>query len=399
MRYWLLFSLILSLGTFGCEESGADSGTGLIGESCVDSGDCASGPCVDPGSGALICTQACDDANPCPSGYSCAAAGSSSVCVPEMMSTGGTDVPVGGTEMPGGTEMMIANDCGEIVACANSCQDQSCVQSCFQGGTSEGQARFNDLLECLQGTVQSGQCGQEDFACQNQACGTQLTACVGEQGPTMTGTLSCADLNACFSMCDPNDQTCVQGCFDSATANAQQQYGAIVTCAQNSGCPENDNACVNDVCVNEIQACLGSGTTPSVGSLSCGGVFLCASSCAENDAACQNGCIQAVAADQAGLLEAYLGCAETNMCQDQTCVETNCAAEVAACFPPGDQTCGQVLDCIGMCQDQSCAGECQLGANEEATTELQALGECLNTNACMSFDCPQCSAEYMSCVN
>ncbi|MAD61290.1 MAG: hypothetical protein CMH49_07255 [Myxococcales bacterium] len=349
MRYWLLFSLIFSLGAFGCEESSGGSGTGLIGESCVNSGDCASGPCVDPGSGALICTQVCDSANPCPSGYSCAATGSSSVCVPEMMSTGGMDMPTGGMEVPvGGTEV--------------------------SGG-----------MDMPTGGMDMPTGGMD--------------MPTGGMDVPGGGNLSCADLNTCFGMCDPNDQTCVQGCFDSATANAQQQYGAIVTCAQNSGCPENDNACVNEVCVNEIQACLGGGTAPPVGSLSCGGVFLCAGSCAENDAACQNACVQAVAADQAGLLEAYLGCAETNMCQDQTCIETNCAAEVAACFPPGDQTCGQVLDCIGMCQDQSCAGECQLRGNEEATTELQALGECLNTNACMSFDCPQCSAEYMSCTN
>lgn len=414
MRYWLLFSLIFSLSAFGCEESDSGSGTGLIGESCGGPSDCASGPCVDTGSGTLICTQTCDDASPCPSGYSCAAAESSSVCVPDMstaggsdMPTGGMDVPVGGMDMPvggmdmpvGGTEMPVDNDCGEIVTCANSCMDQSCVQSCFQNGTSEGQGRFNDLLACLQNTIQTGQCGQEDFACQNQACGTELTACVGEQGPMMTGTLSCSDLNACFSMCNPNDQACVQDCFNNATATAQQQYGAIITCAQNSGCPEADNACVNNACSSEIQACLGGGSTPAVGSLSCGGVFLCASSCGQNDSACQNNCIQAVAADQAELLDAYLGCAETNMCQDQACIETNCAAEEAACFPPGDQSCGQVLDCIGMCQDQSCAGECQLQATEEASTELQALGECLNTNSCMSFDCPQCATEYANCAN
>ena len=267
MRYWLLLSLIFSLGAFACEESDSGSGTGLIGEGCVDSGDCASGPCVDPGSGMQICTQSCDDANPCPSGYECTAAGTSNVCIPGMMSTGGTEVPVGGTEMPmagtempmGGTEMPMGgtevsgpdSDCGEIVACANSCQDQSCVQACFNSASAQGQSLFNALLGCITGTVENGQCGQEDFACQNQAFGAELTACVGEQGPTQTGTLSFADLNGCFNMCGPNDLECIQGCFNNATATAQQQYGAIIMCAQGSGCAEGDNACVNNACANE----------------------------------------------------------------------------------------------------------------------------------------------------
>ncbi len=405
MRYWLLLSLIFSLGAFGCEESDSGSGTGLIGEGCTDSGDCSSGPCVDTGAGSQICTQTCDDASPCPTGYSCTAAGSSNVCIPDMMSVAGTEMPVAGTEMPvagtempvAGTEMPVDNDCAEIVNCANSCQDQNCVQACFNNGTAEGQSRFNSLLSCIQGTVQNGQCAQDDFACQNQACEGELNACVGEQGPTMTGDLSCADLNACFSMCDPNDQNCVQECFNSATATAQQQYSAIITCAQGSGCPETDNACVNNACANEIQACLGGGTTPTVGSLSCGGVFICASSCGQTDSACQQNCLNAVAADQTDELEAYLGCLETNMCQDQACVEANCVMEEAACFPPGTQSCGEVLTCIGTCQDQSCAGECQLQATDEAMTELEALGECINANSCMNFDCPQCATEYASC--
>ena len=60
-------------------------------------------------------------------------------------------------------------------------------------------------------------------------------------------------------MCDPNDQNCVQECFTNATAAAQSEYQAIVTCAQSSGCAENDNACLNMVCASEIQACLGGG--------------------------------------------------------------------------------------------------------------------------------------------
>jgi hypothetical protein len=364
-----------------------------------------------------ICSQLCDiaDATTCPMGYACTAAGAASVCVPDVMTmpvggmdmpvggmdmpVGGMDMPVGGMDMPvGGMDMTDPNDCPDIVMCANACADQNCVQDCFNSGNAEGQSRFNDLLGCIQGSVQNGTCAEEDFECQNQACGTELTACVGEQGPTMTGNLSCSELNTCFGMCDPNDQDCIQGCFNNASATAQSEYGAIANCAQSSGCAENDNACVNMVCASEIQACLGgSGGMPPVGSLSCGGVFLCVSSCPENDMACPGNCVNAVSADQADELDAFLGCMETNMCQDQSCIEANCSMEEQACFPPGTQSCGQVLTCIGMCTDQSCAGECQLQATDEGGMELEALGTCLDANMCQNFDCPQCAAEYTAC--
>ena len=297
MRYWLLFSLVCSLSVFGCEDSGA------LGEGCSSSSDCTSDLCVDTGMAGQICSQLCDiaDATTCPTGYACTAAGAASVCIPDAMTmpvggmdmpvggmdmpvggmdmpvggmdmpdmmtmpvggmdmpVGGMDMPVGGMDMPvGGIDMDVPNDCPDIVMCANTCADQNCIQDCFNSGNAEGQSRFNDLLGCIQGSVQNGTCGQEDFECQNQACGTELTACVGEQGPTMTGNLSCSDLNTCFGMCDPNDQNCIQGCFNNATAAAQSEYGAIITCAQSSGCAENDNACLNMVCATEIQACLG----------------------------------------------------------------------------------------------------------------------------------------------
>lgn len=414
MKYWLLLCLASSLVAFGCEEESA--GTTPLGEACTGSSDCESGSCVGTASMGQLCSQACDVnvADSCPEGFAC----SSGFCLPsasddtmtagtmmngDIMMNGGT-MTIGGTMMNGGTmmtggTMMPAdnNDCAEIVTCANSCMDQACVQNCFNNGMREGQDRFNDLLTCIQGSVQSGQCTQEDFACQNQACTAELTACVGEQGPTMTGNLSCSELNTCFSMCDPNDEACFTDCFGNGTAEAQQQYGAIITCAQNSTCGE-DNACINMQCAPEIQACLGGGgPAPAPGSLSCGGVFICASSCAQTDSACVQGCLNGVAADQADELEGYLGCLETNNCMDQSCVETNCSAEEAACFPPGDQSCGQVLACFNTCQDQSCLGECQLQATDEAQMELETLFNCLDANMCMGFDCAQCATEYGAC--
>lgn len=56
-------------------------GTGAVGDSCTVPSDCAGGQCIDPGDGNLICSQSCDDSNPCPDGYDCSA--DSALCMPK----------------------------------------------------------------------------------------------------------------------------------------------------------------------------------------------------------------------------------------------------------------------------------------------------------------------------
>lgn len=63
----------------GTDGATAQSSKAGIGETCARAKDCASGVCTDPGDGALICSQACNDATPCPDGYTCSA---DSVCLP-----------------------------------------------------------------------------------------------------------------------------------------------------------------------------------------------------------------------------------------------------------------------------------------------------------------------------
>jgi hypothetical protein len=82
---------------------------------------------------------------------------------------------------------------------------------------------------------------------------------------------------------------------------------------------------------------------------------------------------------------------------DEACITTNCGAEQAACFPPGTLSCGEVLTCIEGCTDQYCGIECQLDGSEEAAMMLFAFAECINTNQCTSFDCPECATERAAC--
>ena len=99
-----------------------------------------------------------------------------------------------------------ANDelvCGQIVDCLNACgQDQNCGQACVARGDNEAVRLLNELISCLQG---SG-CDPNDGQCQQNACGREINACVGQQpgganpapggnagGPEVEGIICCED--------------------------------------------------------------------------------------------------------------------------------------------------------------------------------------------------------------
>ena len=167
--------------------------------------------------------------------------------------------------------------------------------------------------------------------------------------------------------------------------------------------PEGKAPLSNQACQTELAACQGGGggsaPPPAPGSLSCGGAFLCASNCGQDDGACQQACLNGIAADQQDELDGILMCLQTNMCQDQACVDMNCSAEYSACFPEGDQSCGQVLMCIESCTDQNCAAECTLAANMDGQAALNTLGMCVQANSCMTYTCPECATEYDACAD
>jgi hypothetical protein len=224
------------------------------------------------------------------------------------------------------------------------------------------------------------------------------------------GTSTCSDIFNCLGTCGETDQMCAEQCIYGGTIDAQLQFSDIQQCfneaIESGACDRADVACYNAACQNELLACEGlagggGGGAPAPGSLSCGGTILCAQSCNPTDAACQNGCANGIAEDQVAAFEGLLTCAEMNCPEGSAmdCVDTNCAAELEACFPAGDQACGDVLTCIEGCTDSYCVNECQLAADDAAQMELSALAMCLNTNMCMALDCPECATEYDACAN
>lgn len=68
------------LGEYGVKRSDV-SGHGMTsdGHACASDQACASGRCLDPGSGRRVCAQECDQLRPCSAGFACV----SGACMPQ----------------------------------------------------------------------------------------------------------------------------------------------------------------------------------------------------------------------------------------------------------------------------------------------------------------------------
>lgn len=81
-----------------------------------------------------------------------------------------------------------------------------------------------------------------------------------------TGTMTCAQVDACMMNCNDNDDTCFDNCFYQGTANAQTQMSALENCmdsaevgACQSQCVNYDqqcDTCLDQACQSQINACL-----------------------------------------------------------------------------------------------------------------------------------------------
>jgi hypothetical protein len=71
--------------------------------------------------------------------------------------------------------------------------------------------------------------------------------------PNQQGISDCMTLHDCVSSCE--DQMCISYCFQIADPQSIQSINALYTCIAQNQC--NDDFCVESLCGNEIQACMG----------------------------------------------------------------------------------------------------------------------------------------------
>ena len=165
----------------------------------------------------------------------------------------------------------------------------------------------------------------------------------------------------------------------------------------------------------------------------CAGLFDCFANCAADDQGCGTACVGSASEEAQVLLTALYNCMEAKQCQDENCVQTQCANEVNACFggvgTSGGSDCGTVTfegqcdgtvlsycdngtlvsgDCgaggCGFCEAggyfdciESCGGGTGGGGDcGSVTYEGQCDGTVLSycENGLVSYDC----AEYTDCT-
>lgn len=149
-------------------------------------------------------------------------------------------------------------NCGLIFECATRCPDDACQQDCADRATEQARNHLMELNNC----DFSYRC-DSDLTCMSDNCPTQLDNCGFTPMPSSTdpneeraNITTCEELmnceNACGSANDPD--TCVERCYRSVTdTQAISDLNRLQSCASNSDC--SDDACVMEVCQNELIAC------------------------------------------------------------------------------------------------------------------------------------------------
>jgi len=166
--------------------------------------------------------------------------------------------------------------CAEMYNCLNSCPNdetgQECGSDCIGNGSIEGQAIWNDFIDCLDANGYFD-CTEGDEACYQtawDACQTEFEACIPP------GTASCVEMYLCVIQCQ--DSACSQECLASGTSEAQGLWNDFINCIDSKGyfeCAEGDDACMQaawDQCNTEFTAC-------AHGEKTCKEVFECLNAC------------------------------------------------------------------------------------------------------------------------
>ncbi len=209
----------------GGKECGNDGCGGLCGEcqpdfSCNAQGQCEFDGCTPDCAGKECGSDGCGgQCGNCPNGWSCQVdTCAQSSCTPQCA----------------------GKECGDDT-CGGSCggcnAGESCVNFQCQGANPTGDT-CEQVMECMSNCA--------DATCEQQCL------------MPINGLLGCYDMLVCMQNCGDNDP-CVDGCFDQASAQAKQLNLEVNWCILNY-CDSTDTTCIQSVLTNECasydQACL-----------------------------------------------------------------------------------------------------------------------------------------------
>jgi hypothetical protein len=205
-----------------------------------------------------------------------------------------------------------SSDCKDIFSCFNDCQwdDANCYEECVSDASPQGQLDYQNLLGCLD-AVGYYDCPDWDENCQNET----LLACSDEYYGCFHGDLTCLEMYLCTISCPgegQQSQECTGACYANATVAAQQLWGDVIECLQESGymdCPPEDVQCATDT----WEPCQPLYLECAHGMFTCTEVMDCMGQCGGQDQACYYECYFN------GSLDAQDGYSELTGCIQDAC--------------------------------------------------------------------------------
>lgn len=267
-----------------------------------------------------------------------------------------------------------------------------------------------------------------------------ISACGGADGEEGS---SCADIFGCVAECSSQD--CFDQCREDGSDDATAQFDAVLACMNEHSCE--DDACMQEFCSSQVNACQGSGgghagngggnagngggqagngggnggtggtggTGGNGGStdlMGCADLMDCALACEDN--ACLEACYANTDEEGMQLFEAIFTCADLNGCEDSSCVAENCGDQLAACTADTEgstgtggtggntgegDTCYQIFECAMSCNDDACVQDCYGAGSATGQEEFDALVSCIIEYQCQDTACLEenCSAEWGAC--
>ena len=262
---------------------------------------------------------------------------------------------------------------GEIEACYALCQaDPSCNLGCYESLPDETQDALDELVEC-----QALNCFGPDVVdfetCQFEACSNEMATCY------FSGVATCGEVfHTCIPECNPGDQGCVSGCYETLTGAGWIDSKSWQSCrlglCDEDGDGEPDSAQCNllasySACYTSDSSCFGAEYGTGGGNVSCSIHQGCIRGCLETyllNPYCVYGCVTS-ATDQALALSAPLthcvlescGTTPSGECYDQK-VMGACFDSAMMCGVQGlTESCDNHIDDDGNgltdCEDPACA--------------------------------------------
>ena len=347
--------------------------------------------------------------------------------------------------------------CNEIYTCFNECanREQSCMDACYNSGTSRAQAAVQAISECLQ----ANEC--QDEPCVQQNCANQIATCDAQDEPANTGSpsapgdqgnsgnsgapgfpgngggvgggnrggnagggvgdLVCNDIFACYAACGQGDQNCISQCYDRGTASGRRAIDGVGACIDANQCQ--DSACVTENCTNQVRICDNDDgverlSQPNGRDLTCNEIERCFGSCAPDDERCNDTCYNSGSPDARQALSSIGACIRSFNCQTEACIQNNCADQVNACAnnqpsaapanPGGGAggngqqlSCNGIIECFRTCDqdNRECLDACYNRGNPDGQQAMSALGTCSTQHECQHQACLEanCAPQVQAC--